>query len=88
MSAAYNASTNAVTLTIAGKPAFLTGGRIVVNAASPSGITDTLGAYLDGTDQGVFGTNGTLIISPRGARSLWCREWDSSRDRDKGDITH
>ena len=45
MSAVYDASTNAVTLTIAGNPApFATGGMIVVNGPSPTGgITDTLG---------------------------------------------
>ncbi len=65
MSAVYNASTNAVTLTIAGKPAFLTGGMIVVNGKPTDGISDTLGGFLDGTDNGMFGTNATLVISPR-----------------------
>ena len=66
MSAAYDATTDAVTLTIAGKAAFLTGGMIVVNAASPNGITDLLGDELDGTGKGVPGVNATLVISPKG----------------------
>jgi streptogramin lyase len=66
MSAAYDATTDAVTLTIAGKAAFLTGGMIVVNASSPNGITDLLGDELDGTGMGVPGVNATLVISPKG----------------------
>jgi hypothetical protein len=65
MSAVYHPTLNAVTLTIVGKAAFLQGGQIIVNAQSPGGITDTLGAFLDGTGKGVFGTNATLIISPK-----------------------
>ena len=68
-SAVYDPTTNAVTLTIVGKAAFLTGGKIIVNAQSPGGITDTQGAFLDGTGQGVFGTNATLIISRKRAGS-------------------
>ena len=71
MSAVYNTTTDAVMLTISGKAAFLSGGKIVVNAASPNGITDSLGAYLDGTGQGVFETNATLVISPRRTGSRW-----------------
>jgi streptogramin lyase len=64
-SAVYNATSDSVTLTMAGKPGFATGGMILVNGTPPDGITDTLGAFLDGTDTGVFGTNGTLIITPK-----------------------
>ena len=65
MSSVYSAATHAVTLTIAGKAPFVTGGQIVVNAMSPLGIADTLGDLLDGTGKGVPGVNATLIISRR-----------------------
>ena len=68
-----NATTDSVTLTLAGKAAFASGGQIVVNASSPGGITDTLGDYLDGTGKGVPGVNATLVIAPkaRGITLVW-----------------
>jgi hypothetical protein len=45
----YNAAADAVAVTLTGKSTFTGGGKLVVNAQSPDGITDPLGDYLDGT---------------------------------------
>ena len=68
MTAVYNASTHSVTLTISGKAAFARGGQIVINGSSRGGITNTLGSPLDGTGEGVFGVDATLVISPKGRK--------------------
>ena len=63
--AAYDPSAKTVLLTFGGRLAFARGGLIVVNAASPSGIADTGGTFLDGTDRGEPGVNVVFAISPR-----------------------
>jgi hypothetical protein len=47
--ARYDPTANAVSLLVAGRPSFAKGGQIVINAAPPSGITDTSGDYLAGS---------------------------------------
>ena len=48
--AAYNQATNTVTLTIAGNQPFTSGGKIVINAASPGGVASASGVLLDPSD--------------------------------------
>ena len=48
--AAYNASTNSVTLTIKGKQPFAKGGQIKVIATPPNGVTSEAGGLLDAND--------------------------------------
>jgi hypothetical protein len=48
--AAYNPSTEAVTLTIRGKPKFARGGRIKVIASPPNGVRSAAGVLLDASD--------------------------------------
>jgi hypothetical protein len=64
--AAYDATAHSVTLTLSGNPKFTQGGKLVVVAAPPGGLTDTAGAPLDGGNQGVFGDDGTFVIAPKG----------------------
>ncbi len=65
--AAYDASARSVTLTLAGRPKFTKGGRLVVVAAPPGGIASAAGVALDGGNQGVPGNDGTFVIAPKGA---------------------
>jgi virginiamycin B lyase len=44
--ATYDASRNAVTLTIVGKQTFAKGGRITINATPPNGVADAAGDFL------------------------------------------
>jgi hypothetical protein len=62
----YNASLHAVSLMVAGKPQFAKGGRIVVKASPPKGLTGTSGAYVDGNGHGVPGGDGVFKILPKG----------------------
>jgi len=48
--AAYNQSSNSVTLTVKGKPTFATGGQIKVFAALPNGVSSEAGVLLDSSD--------------------------------------
>ncbi len=48
--AAYNQSTNSVTLTVKGKPSFANGGQIRVTASLPNGVSSTAGVLLEATD--------------------------------------
>ena len=48
--AAYNQSTNSVTLTVKGKPTFAKGGQIKVIASPPNGVSSTAGVLLDAND--------------------------------------
>ncbi len=64
----YNAASQSVSLTLAGKPAFTLGGQIVVNASGSSRITDVSGTALDGNDEGVPGDNAVLTVAPKGKR--------------------
>ena len=48
--AAYNQSTNSVTLTLRGKPTFPKGGQITVIASAPKGVRSTAGVLLDSSD--------------------------------------
>jgi hypothetical protein len=50
---------------LVGKAPFTKGGQLIVNAASPGGITDTSGIPLDGDDEGAPGNNGALVILPK-----------------------
>ncbi len=63
--AAYDAAAHSVTLTLAGRPKFTKGGRLVVVAGPPGGITDAAGVPLDGGDQGTPGNDGTFVIAPK-----------------------
>ncbi len=60
--ALYNASTQSVSLIVAGEVPFTLGGQIVVNAAPPAGITDTSGTALDGDNAGIPGDNAVLAV--------------------------
>ncbi len=62
--AAYDPSTDTVSLLFSGKPRFTRGGQLVVSAASPVGIKSAAGVYLDGNDSGTPGTDATLTILP------------------------
>ncbi len=64
--AAYDVAARDVTLTLVGKPKFVKGGKLVVVAQPPGGLTNTAGAPLDGGNQGVFGDNGTFVIANKG----------------------
>ena len=61
--AAYDASRNAVILTIAGKQTFAKGGQITVIATPPNGVSDAAGDFLAAGDT-VFN------ILPK-ARGVW-----------------
>ena len=50
--AAYDATAHRVTLTLAGRPKFTKGGRLVVLARPPGGLTDAAGVPLDGGNGG------------------------------------
>jgi virginiamycin B lyase len=64
LQAAYNAMSRSVTLMLTGRARFAAGGRLVVSAQSPAGVTDAGGVYLDGGNQGVPGDDGTFVIAP------------------------
>ncbi len=64
--AAYDATAHSVILTLAGRPKFAAGGRLVVVARPPTGLTNATGAPLDGGNQGTFGDDGTFVIAPKG----------------------
>jgi streptogramin lyase len=64
--AAYDATAHDVTLTLVGKPKFVKGGKLVVVAQPPGGLTSAAGAPLDGGNQGTFGDNGTFVIARKG----------------------
>jgi hypothetical protein len=66
LQAAYNPTARSVTLMLTGKARFAAGGRLVVSAQSPAGVTDTGGVYLDGGNQGMPGDNGVFLIAPGG----------------------
>jgi hypothetical protein len=59
--AAYNQSTNSVTLTIKGKQPFAKGGQIKVIGAPPNGVSSEAGVLLDSSDT-VF----TILAKARG----------------------
>jgi virginiamycin B lyase len=63
--AGYNPSTNSVSLLLVGKPRFMKGGRLLVKATGPTGITGATGVQLDGSATGAPGTNGIFQILPR-----------------------
>jgi hypothetical protein len=50
VTAAYNPSTEAVTLTIQGKPKFAQGGEITIIASPPTGVRSAAGVPLDAND--------------------------------------
>jgi hypothetical protein len=56
-SVGYTAGSSVVDVLVAGKPAFLNGGQLVVNAHPPGGVSDTAGDLLAG--------NTSLIILPK-----------------------
>jgi hypothetical protein len=62
----YDASLRAVSLMLAGNPQFAKGGRIVVKASPPKGLTSSSGAYVDGNGDGVPGGDGVVKILPKG----------------------
>ncbi len=62
--ALYNAASNSVSLSLAGKPAFTLGGQIVVDAG-PGGITDASGTALDGNGDGIPGGNAVFTVLPK-----------------------
>jgi virginiamycin B lyase len=66
---AYQAGTDSVVLTWAGRHSFGLGGQLTVVGTAPDGLSNQAGTYLDGAHQGVAGTNAVLVIS-RGARTI------------------
>jgi len=64
--AAYDAAAHAVTLTLTGKATFARGGRLVVVARPPGGLTDAAGGPLDGENQGTPGDDATFVVGPKG----------------------
>ncbi len=62
----YNSATHAARLMLHGRPSFALGGQIVVNGSAPNGVTDTSGTYLDGSADGVAGSNAVFDILPGG----------------------
>ena len=64
--AAYDARAHVVTLTLAGRPQFARGGKLVVSGTPPGGLTDASGVPLDGGGTGAVGDNGTFVIAPKG----------------------
>ena len=62
LTAVYNPSADSVSLTILGKAPFTLGGQIVVNASPATGITDTSGIALDGSNDGTPGGNAVLSV--------------------------
>jgi virginiamycin B lyase len=65
--ATYSAATHSVMITLMGKVKFAAGGRLVVNAQAPNGITDTSGAFLDGGNLGAPGSNAAFVIAAKGS---------------------
>ncbi len=63
---AYDPTTHEVTLTLLGKPRFAAGGKLVVAARPPTGLTNATGAPLDGGNLGTFGTDATFLIARNG----------------------
>jgi Bacterial Ig-like domain (group 3) len=61
LTAAYNAPTNSVTLTLVGKPAFAEGGVLTVTYEPPAGVTSATGDFLAATPT-------AFTISPKGKR--------------------
>jgi hypothetical protein len=66
---AYNTSNHSVDLILKGKQAFPKGGRIVVIAAAPGGLTSAAGVSLDGNNDGTPGDNATFTIT-KNARTV------------------
>jgi hypothetical protein len=64
--AQYLPASDAVDLILSGRPSFGMGGEIDVNAAPPSGITDTSGDYVIGGPLGLPGIDPIVSILPRG----------------------
>jgi hypothetical protein len=64
--AQYDPGSNAVTLVLSGKPSFGIRGEIDVNAAPPTGITDTSGGYLVGGPLSLPGIDPVISIRPKG----------------------
>lgn len=63
---AYDPTTHEVTLTLLGKPRFAAGGKLVVAARPPTGLTSATGAPLDGGNLGTFGNDATFLIARNG----------------------
>ena len=62
LTAAYNAATNSVMLTIQGKQAFTKGGEITVIYSPPNGVSSTGGVPLESSDaEFLISTKGTGI---------------------------
>ena len=64
--AVYDARSNSVKLTFAGKPRFAAGGRLVVFSSPPTGIASTSGTRLEGNTGSVAGSDGIYTIVPKG----------------------
>jgi hypothetical protein len=65
--AAYNSSTNTVTLTPRKAFALSKKVELVVNGTAPSGLEDSYGRLIDGNNDGQAGGNATAILTARGA---------------------
>jgi hypothetical protein len=61
----YDAATHSVSLLLSGKRAFAEGGRIMVIAAPPDGISSASGVLLDGGNKGQVGDDGVFAILPK-----------------------
>jgi virginiamycin B lyase len=66
LQAAYDAAAHRVILTLSGKAKFAQGGRLVVVARPPAGLTDSAGTPLDGGNQGTAGDDATFVVGPKG----------------------
>ena len=68
--AAYDATAHSVTLTLAGRPKFTKGGRLVVVAAPPGGVTDARGRAAGRGRPGDAGRRRDLRHRAEGRRHL------------------
>jgi streptogramin lyase len=64
---AYDATAHSVTLTLTSKATFGAGGKLVVSAQAPNGITDAGGEFLDGGNTGKPGNDAVFTIAPKGS---------------------
>ncbi len=64
LKAEYSNASHSVSLILSGRPTFALGGELTVIATAPSGITSAQGVYLDGSGNGVPGSNAVFVILP------------------------
>jgi hypothetical protein len=62
----FKPGADTVSLVLSSRASFALGGQLVVNASSPSGISNTSGVYLDGAGDGAPGSNAIFVIASNG----------------------